>query len=78
MIYACSCPLINYEYNCDKYLNSIVNYYFEDEDIVLGLGLGTGTILSTMETRILYIYNHNDMVLHYSYENMCINIFKQK
>ena len=70
--------IINYEYNCDKYLNSIVNYYFEDEDIVLGLGLGTGTILSTMETRILYIYNHNDMVLHYSYENMCINIFKQK
>ena len=70
--------IITYEYNCDKYLNSIVNYYFEEEDIVLGLGLGTGTLLSTMETRILYIYNHDDMGLHYSYQNMHINIFKQK
>jgi len=61
-----------------KYLNTIVNYYFEEEDIILGLGLGTGTILSTMETRILYIYNHHELILHYSYENMYIDIFKQK
>ena len=70
--------IIMYEYNCDKYLNSIVNYYFEDEDIILGLGLGTGNFLSTMETRILYIYNHNDIILHYSYENMGVDIFKKK
>lgn len=70
--------IITYEYNCDKYLNSIVNYYFEDENIILGLGLGTGTVLSTMETRILYIYNHNDIILHYSYENMSVDIFKKQ
>jgi hypothetical protein len=70
--------IIMYEHNCDKYLNSIVNYYFEEEDIVLGLGLGTGNFLSTMETRILYIYNHHELVLHYSYENMGVDIFKQK
>jgi hypothetical protein len=70
--------IILYEHNSDKYLNSIVNYYFEEEDIVLGLGLGTGTILSSMETRILYIYNHHELVLHYSYENMYIETFNQK
>jgi hypothetical protein len=51
----------------------ICNYYF-DTNIILGIGLGTG--LGALETKILYIYNVNQNLLLYNWYEIDIRIFK--
>jgi hypothetical protein len=53
----------------------ICNYYFEKENIILGLGLGTGC--GQLETRILYIYNFKKNVIYYSWYDYNKNDFKK-
>ena len=61
--------IISYPIDNTNFLYSVANYYFIDEDIVVGVGLGTGSFLAGMETTILYVYNHEDYTLHYSYKS---------
>ena len=66
--------LITYKTNIENpYL--ICNYYF-DTNIILGIGLGTG--LGALETKILYIYNISQNLLLYNWYEFDINTFKKE
>lgn len=56
--------------NIEKYINvnstnydSICNYYFEKENLVLGIGLGT---INPMETRVLFLVDLNNNKIYYN------------
>jgi len=68
--------ILSYPVDNTEFLYSIANYYFIDENIVVGIGLGTGSSLAGMQTRVLYIYNHEDFTLHYSYDSYDVDKFK--
>jgi len=65
--------LCNNEHETTKY--SICNYYFEDEKIILGLGLGTGN--HPQECYILYIYSLNENKIFYGWLNYSFENFKK-
>ena len=54
----------------------IANYYFHEEDLILGIGLGTG--IGAMETQILYLINFNKYNIYYNWNNYSLNNFKNK
>ena len=55
---------------------SVCNYYFENEEIILGLGLGTGN--HPQEAHILYIYCIKENNILYEWINYSFEDFKNK
>ena len=55
---------------------SICNYYFDDEEILLGLGLGTGN--HPQEAHILYVYCLKENNIFYEWINYSFEEFKNK
>jgi hypothetical protein len=65
---------ITNSYYTEKTVFSVCNYYFDDEEIILGLGLGTGN--HPQETHILYVYCINENKLFYDWINYSLENFK--
>jgi hypothetical protein len=67
--------LIDIEITLGVYCNksSICNYYFEEENIVVGMGLGT---VEPMQSRILYLISLNDGKIHFYGWDYDKNVFK--
>lgn len=55
---------------------SICNYYFDEEEILLGLGLGTGN--HPQEAHILYVYSIKKNNIFYEWWNYSFEEFKNK
>ena len=67
--------ILTIDMNCvHEYI--IANYYFHEEDLILGIGLGTG--IGAMETQILYLINFNKYNIYYNWNNYSLNNFKNK
>jgi hypothetical protein len=65
--------ILTIDMNCvHEYI--IANYYFKEENIILGIGLGTG--IGAMDTKILYLINFNKYNIYYNWNGYSINNFK--
>lgn len=53
---------------------TVCNYYFDNEEIILGIGLGTGNC--PQEAKILYVYNIIDNILFYYWTTYSLERFK--